>query len=155
MGKKIITKIRGMFMYILTTHHEFDSAHFLKGYNGKCANLHGHRWSVEVKVKGSNVEQSGEYRGMLVDFGKLKKDLEELTDIFDHKLLAEEGSLHEETEKAFNAEGFKISELSFRPTAENFAKYFYDEMKNKEYNVHSVSVYETPENCATYMEELI
>ena len=37
-------------MYYLKTESSFDSAHFLKGYNGKCRNLHGHRWRVVVEI---------------------------------------------------------------------------------------------------------
>jgi len=38
-------------MYQLTTEHSFDSAHFLAGYDGKCGNLHGHRWRVLLTVQ--------------------------------------------------------------------------------------------------------
>ena len=38
-------------MYILKSEHSFDSAHFLSGYEGKCAHIHGHRWKVEVEVQ--------------------------------------------------------------------------------------------------------
>ena len=38
-------------MYQLTTHASFDSAHFLSGYEGKCSNIHGHRWKLEVTVQ--------------------------------------------------------------------------------------------------------
>ena len=41
-------------MYRLETNASFDSAHFLKGYQGKCSNIHGHRWKVEVAVAGGN-----------------------------------------------------------------------------------------------------
>lgn len=37
-------------MYYLKTENSFDSAHFLKGYDGKCRNLHGHRWRVVVEI---------------------------------------------------------------------------------------------------------
>ena len=54
--------------------------------------------------------------------------------------------------EALKDEGFKIIEVSFRPTAENFAKYFYDKFNEKGYNVKEAVVYETPNNCATYYE---
>ena len=44
-------------------------------------------------------------------------------------------------------------ELEFRTTAENFAKYFYDVISDRGYKVKRVSVYETPNNCATYCED--
>ena len=56
-------------MYQLTTHASFDSAHFLSGYEGKCSNIHGHRWKLEVTVQSETLEQTGQIRGMVVDFG--------------------------------------------------------------------------------------
>ena len=57
-----------------------------------------------------------------------------------------------ETHKALLEDDFKIVEVDFRPTAENFAKYIFDEFKNKGYDVRAVEVYETPKNCARYEE---
>lgn len=139
-------------MYILKTSKAFDSAHFLKGYPGKCSHLHGHRWTVEIEVESPTVDETGEYRGMVVDFHQLKKDLEEKTEYFDHKLLIEKGSLKETTMKALAEENFPLIQLPFRPTAENLARLFYDEMQKKGYHVRQVSVYETPDNCAVYRE---
>ena len=51
-------------MYILKTEYDFDSAHFLKGYDGKCSNIHGHRWKVVVNVGSETLEQEGNIRGM-------------------------------------------------------------------------------------------
>ena len=59
-------------MYRLETNASFDSAHFLKGYQGKCSNIHGHRWKVEVAVAGERLSEEEQTRGMLVDFGNLK-----------------------------------------------------------------------------------
>lgn len=141
-------------MYSLRTKSEFDSAHFLKGYNGKCSNIHGHRWTVEIEieVKDGELIKEGHLRGMIVDFSTLKDDLKENTDELDHSLIIEEGSLKENTVKALLEEEFKIVALPFRPTAENFSKYFYEKMKNKGYNVKCATVYETPNNCASYYE---
>ena len=47
-------------MYQLTTHASFDSAHFLSGYEGKCSNIHGHRWKLEVTVQSETLEQTGQ-----------------------------------------------------------------------------------------------
>ncbi len=137
-------------MYTLQTNASFDSAHFLKGYQGKCSNIHGHRWTIEVTVASDEVEADGQIRGMIVDFKTLKNDLKDLADEFDHKFIIEEGSLKEKTKEALLEEDFAIVELPFRPTAENLAKYFYDRMEEKEYQVVLVKVYETPNNCAGY-----
>ncbi len=139
-------------MYILKTQHEFDAAHFLKGYDGKCSNIHGHRWKVVAEVGSETLKTEGNTRGMVVDFSELKHDLKEMVDYFDHKLIIEEGSLKESTIKALLDEEFVLISLPIRPTAENFSRYFYEELKKKGYLVVAVTVYETPKNCATYRE---
>ncbi len=139
-------------MYTLKTSASFDSAHFLKGYEGKCSNIHGHRWTVEIEVTNDTLEPTGQCRGMIVDFSTLKTDLGALVDNLDHSLIIEVGSLKPKTVEVLNEEGFRIIHVDFRPTAENFAEYFYNHMKNKGYNVARATVYETPNNCATYSE---
>ena len=134
-------------MYTVTTRSEFDAAHFLAGYQGKCSNIHGHRWEVVVRVSAEELED-----GMVVDFKDLKNDLRELTDHFDHSLILEKGTLKPTTKAALEEEGFRMAEMDFRPTAEHFAKYFYEEIKKKGYRIDSADVYETPTNCATYRE---
>ena len=140
-------------MYTLKTASGFDSAHFLKGYNGKCSNIHGHRWVVEVVVSSEKLISEGEKRGMIIDFGDLKKALRAITDSFDHALIYEKGSLRENTVEALKDEGFRLIETELRPTAENFAKMFYDMLTESLMKPLSVTVYETPDNCAVYEED--
>lgn len=140
-------------MYTLKTEQSFDSAHFLSGYEGKCSNLHGHRWRVEIEIEGKALQPQGSQRGMLVDFGDLKADLKALCDHLDHALIIETGSLREKTMEALSEEGFRVLSFDFRPTAENLAKYFYQEMTARGYGVRRAVVYETPNNCASYGEE--
>ena len=142
----------GGVMYKLKTKVSFDSAHFLKDYDGKCSNIHGHRWTVEIEVGAETLESDTQNRGLVVDFSNLKKDLKEIADYFDHSLIMETGSLKQATEDALLAENLRIVKVDFRPTAENFAKYIYDEMTNRGYNVIEASVYETPNNVASYCE---
>lgn len=137
-------------MYTLKTNSCFDSAHFLSGYEGKCANIHGHRWSVEIETGRDTLNTDGNTRGMIVDFSVLKNDLRQITDDMDHCLIIEKGTLKEKTMEALRDEKFKILEVPFRPTAENFARFFYDNMREKGYDVVKATVYETPNNCATY-----
>ncbi len=139
-------------MYTLKTEQSFDSAHFLADYVGKCRNIHGHRWRVIIEIQGDALLASGEKRGMLVDFGDLKNDLKKLADELDHSLIIESGSLKDATMEALRDEEFRIVEFPFRPTAENFAKYFYDRMIDLGYRVREAVVYETPNNCASYSE---
>ena len=127
-------------MYLIKTSATFDSAHFLKGYNGKCANIHGHTW------------KEGEKRGMVLDFSDLKKAVRALCGRFDHTLIFERGSLRDATLAALADEGFALTQVPFRPTAENFARHFYEELA-RTLPVKSVAVYETPDNCAVYEED--
>ena len=80
----------------------FDAAHYLPKYKGKCANMHGHHWTVELGVRGLIDKQTG----MVVDFGWLKKALEDIVEPLDHACL--------------NSMGLPFSA---NPTAENIALY--------------------------------
>ena len=140
-------------MYQLETSAAFDSAHFLSDYNGKCANIHGHRWTIKVSVYADSLADSGEKRGMVIDFGDLKKAVRSLADSYDHALLYEKGSLRAKTLEALFEEGFKLIELDYRPTAENFAFAFFGQLRAQGLPVRRVTVYETPDNCASYLEE--
>lgn len=137
-------------MYQLTTEHSFDSAHFLAEYDGKCGNLHGHRWRVLLTVQSETLREDRQQKGMCVDFAELKKDLRTELDALDHVLIIEQGSLRESTMKALQEEKFQVVEMPFRPTAENFARYFYELFTLKGYPVAKVEVYETPNNSAVY-----
>jgi 6-pyruvoyltetrahydropterin/6-carboxytetrahydropterin synthase len=137
-------------MYILTAEHHFDSAHFLKGYQGKCANIHGHRWRIVAEVEGEKLIPEGQLRDMVVDFGDLKRDIKKIADYYDHSMIIETGSMREETLSLLKEDGFSIIEVDFRPTAERFASKFYEDLENMGYRVRRIYVYETPTNCAIY-----
>lgn len=140
-------------MYYLITETSFDSAHFLSGYNGKCANMHGHRWRVVAEIEKESLEVTGQIRGMVVDFSDFKNDLNEMVDSFDHALIIETGSLKEKTFAALLEEEFRLVEVPFRPTAEELARYFYNCLAQKGYGIGRMTVYETPNNCAAYTGE--
>ncbi|WP_070000235.1 6-carboxytetrahydropterin synthase QueD [Cellulosilyticum sp. I15G10I2] len=139
-------------MYILKTEHSFDSAHFLANYKGKCSNIHGHRWRVEVEVQAKELMEDGQLEGMVVDFGDLKRVVKDLVDAYDHALIIEQGTMRQETLKCLEQDGFRMIIVDFRPTAENFAAFFFKEIKAKGFGVKRVIVYETPINSAAYEE---
>ncbi|MDR0974524.1 MAG: 6-carboxytetrahydropterin synthase [Ruminococcus sp.] len=142
-------------MYSINLTGHFDAAHFLSGYNGKCKNIHGHRFDVAVSLSGALI-MSGEKSGMVVDFSDAKAVLESLCERFDHTLIYEKGTLSNELFDALNVGGFALSEVLFRPTAEHFAGYFYKSMSTvlpEHIRVLAVTVYESPENSATYSED--
>ncbi len=137
-------------MYTLTCEGNFDAAHFLKGYPGKCANIHGHRWVVLLEIASDALQEEGAERGMAMDFAVMKKALKAECDQLDHTLIMEEGSLKANTLAALQEEDMALSIVPFRPTAENLAKYFFDRMAAQGIPVSAVTVYESPVSSARY-----
>lgn len=137
-------------MYGLNTEASFDSAHFLTDYYGKCENLHGHRWRVEVTLEQHELQADGTMRDMVLDFGVFKKAVRGLAEELDHTFLVEEGSLKPETIAALESEGFSLTVLPFRTTAENLARYIFDRLEADGFPVYEVEVDETPNNRAYY-----
>lgn len=137
-------------MYCLQTEAAFDSAHFLTDYYGKCENLHGHRWRVVVTIAQESLQTEGTMKDMVLDFGVFKKAVRAIADSLDHTFLVEEGSLKEATVAALEDEGFSLTILPFRTTAENLARWFYDQLRAQGLPVLEVECDETPNNRAFY-----
>ncbi len=139
-------------MYGLKTEACFDSAHFLTDYYGKCENLHGHRWRMVVYLRCEELQQAGTMRDMVLDFGVFKQGVREFASELDHTLLVEEGSLSPTTISCLEDEGFSLTMLPFRTTAENLARYAFERLCDRGLPVSRVDMYETPNNCAIYAE---
>ena len=137
-------------MYGLKTEAAFDSAHFLADYYGKCENLHGHRWRVVVYLEQPELQTEGTMRDMVLDFGVFKRAVRDLAEELDHTFLVEEGSLADATLAALETEGFDLTVLPFRTTAENLARYACERLVKQGLPVSQVDMYETPNNCAIY-----
>lgn len=140
-------------MYQLKSEAYFDSAHFLADYHGKCENLHGHRWKVVAYLSSNALGSSGTERDMVMDFGEFKRVLRGLADELDHTFLVEKGTLKDKTVACLEEEGFSLTMLPFRTTAENLAHYFYERMREAGLPCSRVDVYETPFNCATFVAD--
>lgn len=120
-------------MYEITVEKDFDAAHFLRGYQGKCEELHGHRFKVAVTVKTAQLNDIG----LGYDFTELKHKLGEVLMQFDHTCLN-------------NVTPFK----RINPSSENIATTIYREMKRKlkgaPLTVAAVEVWESPQSRVTY-----
>jgi len=122
-------------MYTLTVEDCFSSAHQLRGYRGKCENLHGHNWRVVLSVQGNTLDETG----MLIDFHVLRNMLKTTVDYLDHK---------------------NINDLSpfdtINPSSENLALYISNSISEelkKEHSgisVESVTVWESDTSRCTY-----
>ena len=138
-------------MYQLKTEASFDAAHFLTDYDGKCENLHGHRWRVVARIQTDELQTSGQQKDMVVDFADFKRALRGIVGEMDHMFIVEEGSLSPETVRCLEAETFRLFWVPFRTTSENLARYFAERLAVLGFRVSSVEVYETPLNCAVYV----
>jgi 6-pyruvoyltetrahydropterin/6-carboxytetrahydropterin synthase len=118
-------------MYSVTIQRHFDAAHHLNNYEGKCANTHGHRWIVEVKLTDANLDDVG----MLIDFTNIKSKLDTIINELDHQYLNLLPQLSE-----------------INPTAENLARYIYFRLKPIFWILDTVRVYESPESWAEYYD---
>ncbi|MBF0546329.1 MAG: 6-carboxytetrahydropterin synthase QueD [Candidatus Riflebacteria bacterium] len=128
-------------MYQAQVKAHFDSAHFLKGYKGKCEELHGHRFLVAVTIETSELDEVG----MSVDFGIMKKHLKEIVERLDHT------NLNDVT--PFDR---------INPSSENIARHIFEEMKQKfvqyidsgagKFSVKKVKIWESPDTWACYFE---
>ena len=107
-----------MKLFELTVKAEFEAAHHINGYQGKCQRLHGHNWSVEAVVEGYALDKLG----MLIDFKVLKAELNAVLDELDHRYLNEL--------PIFSTKN---------PTAENLAKYVFEQLSKSEIFVDSVA----------------
>ena len=126
-------------MYVVTVQSHYDSAHFLRSYKGKCENLHGHRYVVEIALGTEQLDAGG----LAFDFVDIKRHLRELTDHLDHKNLNDL---------------FPFTEIE--PSAENQAKYIFDQMKERLPGAMGAAllytkVWETPTQYAQYSERPI
>ncbi len=121
-------------MFSVVVKSKISSAHFLREYKGKCENLHGHNYLIEVKINSGKLNKEG----MVVDFALLKALLKEILIKIDHHLINE-------------IDFFKIN----NPTSENIALYIFLELKKrleKDLTLEKVRIWETDEQYAEYYE---
>ncbi len=123
-------------MYLVSVQAHYDSAHYLRNYEGKCERLHGHHYVIEVALMADELNRAG----IAYDFVDVKRHLRELADGLDHENL---NDLQPFTE--------------LEPSAENQARYFYDELKRRlpagmGEALGYTRVWETPTQWAQYSE---
>jgi len=123
-------------MYEVTVTREFCSAHFLRDYVGKCANLHGHNWKVAVSFRGSETAENG----ILIDFLVIGRALDTLLEQLDHGVINDIPPFDTES-----------------PTSERLAQWFFSEIRRclppDAPPPHRVTVWETPDASASYWDE--
>ena len=120
-------------MYELAITRRFAAAHQLREYRGKCENIHGHTFRVEVKVRARKLNRIG----LAIDFRELKEITDRILAGYDHQLLNE------------------LPEFSRRnPSSENLARFIYQrmqaELRGTGVTMSEVTVWESEDSAATY-----
>ncbi len=125
-------------MYEVTVEDSFAAGHYLRNYRGKCENPHGHNYKVRVTLRGAELDKAG----LLLDFKDLKEVMKRVIDRLDHQMLNE-------------IEPFTV----LNPSAENLARYFYEQANTRlktvtsgRVNVKDVTIWETDATTALYTE---
>jgi len=120
-------------MFEVSVEETFAAGHALRNYRGKCENVHGHNYRVQVTVEGEELNSIG----LLVDFGDIKKLIRAIVGRLDHQFLNDLAP--------FDA---------VNPSAENMARYFYDEITSglsaPGPRIREVKIWETDITSATY-----
>ena len=126
-------------MFEVTVEAGFSSGHYLRNYRGKCENPHGHNYKVFVTLIGSDLDEAG----LLLDFKLLKQVMRPVVDRLDHQMINDLEPFREE----------------LNPSAENLARYFYQEtarqlhdMTSGRVRVKDCTLYETDTSFARYYE---
>ncbi len=123
-------------MYTLTVETKFSSAHQLREYKGKCENLHGHSWKVQVCVTAQKLNSIG----LAIDFTDLKTVTNEIVGPLDHTCLNDLPQF-----------------IDMNPSSENIARWIFQAVKEKlkehEVRLKSVTVWESETASAMYTEE--
>ena len=119
-------------MFEVTVEETFAAGHALRGYRGKCENVHGHNYRVQLTIEGPQLDPIG----MLVDFVEVKRLIHGVVDRLDHRFIND-------------LPPFDV----VNPSAENLAKYFYDEISAglaSPVRLGQVKIWETDITSATY-----
>lgn len=121
-------------MFEVTVQQTFAAGHALRNYRGKCENVHGHNYRIEVTVEGEQLDSIG----LLVDFVELKRLMKDVIDYLDHRFIND-------------LEPFD----KVNPSAENIAKYFHDRIRaglsaEVPIRLAQVKVWETDTSSAVY-----
>ena len=120
-------------MYELTVESHFAAAHRLKGYPGKCADMHGHTWRVTATVRADELDDIG----MCIDFKKISNSLDDIVEGFDHRMLNEMPVF-----------------APMNPTAENISRVIFEQLSERintdKVTVVSVTISESDRYRVTY-----
>ena len=139
----------------ITKQFSFETGHALYGYDGKCKNVHGHSYRLDVTVIGKPIADTGHVKyGMVIDFGDLKKIVkEEIVEVFDHATVFNKNTPHVELAKELEDRGHNVLLVNYQPTSEmmviDFAKKISKRLPQN-IKLHSLKLQETGTSFAEW-----
>ncbi|MDH3002257.1 6-carboxytetrahydropterin synthase QueD [Pasteurella multocida] len=141
-------------MFKIAKEFSFDMAHMLDGHDGKCQNLHGHTYKLQVELCGE-LHQTGPKKGMVIDFSALKDIVKQrILDPMDHAFIydctSEKESKVAHVLQSLNSKTFS---LPTRTTAEEMARFMFNCLKYEAHlPVSAIRLWETPTSFCEYKE---
>ncbi|MDH2926297.1 6-carboxytetrahydropterin synthase QueD [Lonepinella koalarum] len=139
-------------MFKVSKEFSFDMAHILDGHDGKCQNLHGHTYKLQVEVSGDLVA-NGAKKGMVIDFTDVKTVVKKaILDPMDHAFIYDTNSPREcKIANLLNELDSKTFGIPMRTTAEQMARFIFNQLKN-ELPISAIRLWETPTSFCEYRE---
>ncbi|AUI66125.1 MULTISPECIES: 6-carboxytetrahydropterin synthase QueD [Glaesserella] len=138
-------------MFKIAKEFSFDMAHMLDGHDGKCKNLHGHTYTLQVEISGE-LHADGAKSGMVMDYSDLKAVVKKhILDNMDHAFIYDLTSEKEcKVADLLNSLDSKTFGIPARTTAEQMAKYMFDTLKAEGLPVSLIRLWETPTSYCEY-----
>ncbi|WP_115460665.1 6-pyruvoyl trahydropterin synthase family protein [Winogradskyella aurantiaca] len=139
----------------ITKMFSFEAGHALHGYDGKCKNLHGHSYHLEVTVIGTPIADTNNVKhGMVIDFGDLKKIVkEDIVDVFDHSMVFNKNTPHVDMANDLKGLGHHVLLVDYQPTTEMMIIDFAEKIKRRlpdTIQLHSLKLQETATSYAQW-----
>lgn len=141
-------------MFKISKEFSFDMAHLLDGHDGKCQNLHGHTYKLQVEIAG-NLFESGAKKAMVIDFSDIKAVVKKaILDPIDHAFIYDKTSEREsKIAKLLQDLDSKTFGVPFRTTAEEMARFIFNRLKyDEKLAVSAIRLWETPTSFCEYTE---
>ncbi len=139
----------------ITKQFSFETGHALYGYDGKCKNVHGHSYSLDVTVIGVPISDTSNVKyGMVIDFGDLKKIVkDEIVDVFDHATVFNKNTPHVELAMELEKRGHSVLLVDYQPTSEMMVIDFAEKIRRRlpdNIKLHSLKLRETATSFAEW-----
>ena len=139
----------------ITKQFSFETGHALYGYDGKCKNVHGHSYRLDVTVIGQPISDSTHVKfGMVIDFSDLKKIVkEEIVTVFDHSTVFNKNTPHVELANELASRGHDVILVDYQPTSEMMVIDFAEKIKKRlpeTIKLHALKLQETTTSFAEW-----